>query len=159
MKTQVVKLNSKRARRENIPAWLLNQCVLSDTGKPLPVLASALAVLRAELPDAFAYDEMLCAPILMKELEDNAAFAPRPVTDVDVGIVQERLQHIGLQRLSKDVVHQAVDVRAHERRFHPVRDYLTGLQWDHAKRLEHLLPTYFGATDTVTRGISARCFW
>ena len=149
MKTQVVKLNSKRARRENIPAWLLNQCVLSDTGKPLPVLASALAVLRAELPDAFAYDEMLCAPILMKELEDSAAFAPRPVTDVDVGIVQERLQHIGLQRLSKDVVHQAVDVRAHERRFHPVRDYLTGLQWDHAKRLEHLLPTYFGATDTV----------
>jgi predicted P-loop ATPase len=151
MKTpHVVKLNSKRARRgESIPAWLLNQCVLSDTGKPLPVLASALAVLRAELPDAFAYDEMLCAPILMKELEENPDFAPRPVTDVDVGIVQERLQHIGLDRLSKDVVHQAVDVRAHECRFHPVRDYLTGLQWDHVDRLEHLLPTYFGATDTA----------
>jgi predicted P-loop ATPase len=130
------------------PVWL-HQCVLGDSGKPLAVLASALAVLRAELPDTFAYDEMLCAPMLMKTLEQEPGFVPRLVTDVDVSIVQERLQHLGLQRLSKDVVHQAVDVRAHERRIHPVRDYLISLQWDHAERLEHLLPTYFGATDTA----------
>jgi hypothetical protein len=108
-------------------AWLA-QCVFGETGKPLAVLANALAALRAVIRDAFAYDEMLCAPLLMQTLEDEQDFAPRPVTDVDVGIVQERLQHLGLKRLGKDVVHQAVDVRAHERSFHPVRDYLEGLQ-------------------------------
>ena len=67
------------------------------------------------------------------------------MTDVDAGIVQEQLQHLGLKRLSKDIVHQAVDVRAHERRFHPVRDYLNTLHWDRTARLEELFPNYFGA--------------
>ena len=82
---------------------------------------------------------------------------PRPVTDVDVGIVQERLQHLGLKRLSKDIVHQAVDVRAHERRFHPVQDYLNGLQWDGTARLANLFPNYFGAEARRTRKPSAPC--
>jgi hypothetical protein len=149
----VVMLKKIRAARNigassaDNPSWL-DQGVRSDTGKPLAVLASALAVLRAEMPDTFAYDEMACAPMLMKALEDDQGFAPRPVTDVDVGIVQERLQHLGLQRLSKDVVHQAIDVRAYERRFHPVCDYFSGLQWDRTERLEHLLPNYFGVENT-----------
>jgi predicted P-loop ATPase len=66
---------------------------------------------------------------------------------VDVGIVQERLQHLGLPRISKDVVHQAVDMRAAACQFHPVRDYLEGLKWDGAKRVDKLFPTYFGAED------------
>ena len=151
---RIVRLDSrtkhKRARSlfENSPAWL-EQCVLSETFKPLPVLASALVALRAEYPDTFAYDEMLRAPVLMKMLEKKAAFTPRPVTDVDVGIVQERLQQLGLQRLSKDVTHQAVDMRAHERSFHPVRDYLNALAWDGTMRLKDFLPVYFG-TETTT---------
>ena len=146
----------KRAKRKaaaakqaaDNPDWL-EHCVLSDTFKPLPVLANALAALRAEMADTFAFDEMMCAPLLMQALEDKRGFTPRPITDVDVGIVQEKLQHLGLKRLSKDVVHQAVDVRAHERRFHPVRDYLRGLQWDGTARLENLLPNYFGAEATA----------
>jgi predicted P-loop ATPase len=129
------------------PAWL-GQCVLGDTFRPLPVLASALVGLREEFSKTFAYDEMLCAPMLMKALEKIPHFAPRPVTDVDVGIVQERLQHLGLKRLSKDVAHQAIDLNACEHRFHPVRNYLTALQWDHTARLKRLLPTYFGTEST-----------
>ena len=34
------------------------------------------------------------------------------------------LQHAGLRNLGKDTTHQALDMRAHERAFHPVRDYL-----------------------------------
>jgi hypothetical protein len=51
---------------------------------------------------------------LMHSLAEEADFAPRPCTDVDVGIVQERLQRLGLKRISKDVAHQAVEIRAHE---------------------------------------------
>jgi predicted P-loop ATPase len=156
--TAVVNFNKARAARKakqprsakprfDGPAWL-DRCVLGDTFKPLPVLASTLVGLREEFCETFAYDEMLCAPMLMKALEKTPHFAPRPVTDVDVGIVQERLQNLGLKRLSKDVAHQAIDMHAHERRFHPVRNYLTGLQWDHTERLNHLLPTYLGAEAT-----------
>jgi predicted P-loop ATPase len=136
------------AELDSKDGWLA-QCVLGETGKPLAVLASALAALRAVMPDAFALDEMLRAPLLMQPLEDTPDFTPRPVTDVDVGVVQDRLQHLGLKRLSKDIVHQAVDVRAHERRFHPVKDYLSGLVWDDTKRLADLFPVYFGAEPTA----------
>jgi predicted P-loop ATPase len=146
----VEKTGHKRAKlQQNEPAWLAN-CVLGETGKPLAVLANALAALRSEMPDAFAYDEMLCAPLLMQALEHGLPdFTPRAITDVDVGIVQERLQHFGLKRLSKDVAHQAVDVRAHERQFHPVQDYLNGLQWDATARLANFFPCYFGAEATA----------
>jgi predicted P-loop ATPase len=127
--------------------WL-QDCIQGETGRPLPVLASALAALRAFMPDFFAFDEMLCAPMLMKPLEDLIGFTPRPVTDVDVGIVQERLQRLGLKRVSKDVVHQAIDVRAHEQRFHPVQAYLEALRWDRTARIGKWLPTYLGAAQS-----------
>jgi predicted P-loop ATPase len=135
------------AELQDLTPWLA-QCVLGETGKPLAVLANALAAMRAVMPGVFAYNEMLRVPLLMQPLEDRPEPLPRPVTDVDVGVVQERLQHLGLKRLSKDIVHQAVDVRAHERRFHPVKDYLGDLQWDGIARLADLFPNYFGAKVT-----------
>jgi predicted P-loop ATPase len=124
--------------------WQEN-CILGETGKLLAVLANALAAIQAAMPRSFTFDEMLCVPMLMHSLKDEPDFTPRPVTDVDVGLVQVRLQHLGLKRLSKDVVHQAVDIHAYENRFHPVRNYLDGLQWDGTARLSKLFPVYFGA--------------
>jgi hypothetical protein len=113
----------------NSSGWLA-ECIGGETGKPLPILANVLIGLRAEMVDAFAYDEMLRAPLLMRPLErTNGGFTPRPLTDVDIGVVQERLQHLGLKRVARDTVHQAVDMRAQECRFHPVYDYLEALEW------------------------------
>ena len=138
LNTKAIELDTKRHRLpKDGPDWL-HQCVLGETGKPLPVLANALAVVRTVMPGAFAFDEMHCGPLLMNSLEGETDFTPRPVTDVDVGIVQEQLQHLGLKRLSKDVMHQAIDVRAHECRFHPVRNYLNSLRWDCIERLSNL---------------------
>jgi hypothetical protein len=128
-------------------AWLQN-CILNNSGKPLPILANALIGLRAVMPDIFSYDEMLNAPLLMQPLGNADDFSPRPLTDIDVGIVQEHLQNLGLERIGKDTMHQAVDVRANERRFHPVRDYLGGLTWDGKPRLKNLFQVYFGAEAT-----------
>jgi predicted P-loop ATPase len=134
--------------REQSTSWLAD-CICSDTGKPLPILANVLIGLRAVMPDTFSHDEMMCAPMLMRPLEKGRKdFQPRPCTDVDVGIVQERLQYLGLKRVSKDVVHQAVDIRAYERRFHPVREYLNGLEWDGTSRICNLFPVYFGTEDS-----------
>jgi len=128
--------------REQSTAWQ-NKCIF-ENGKLLPILANANIAIEAVMPQTFAYDEMLRAPFLMMPLKPESKFKPRPVRDVDVGIVQETLQHLGLKRISKDTTHQAVDMRAHARPFHPVYDYLDGLSWDQKPRLSNFLPTYFG---------------
>ena len=130
---------------ENDPSAWLKNCILGDTGKPLPVLANALTALRSLMSDAFAYDEMARSELLMQALDSSSGFSRRPVTDVDVGIVQERLQRAGLKRLTKDVMHQAIEIRARECRFHPVQKWLRGLQWDGNPRLKNFFPLYFGA--------------
>jgi predicted P-loop ATPase len=128
--------------REQSTAWLA-RCIM-ENGRPLPVLANAMIAVEALMPQAFAYDEMLRAPMLMTSLKPEENFKPRIVRDVDVGIVQERLQHLGLKRISRETTHQAVDMRAHARLFHPVRIYLDSLAWDGVSRLPKFLPMYFG---------------
>ena len=118
----------------------------------------SVVALVAVLPDAFALDEMLRAPMLMQSLDDSALAAPRPVTDVDVSVLQQRLQHLGLRRIGREAVHQAVEVRARECRFHPVRDYLEALRWDATPRLQDFLPAYFGAERSAYTEAIGRMF-
>ena len=142
-------------------AWLAH-CQYDSKGNLRSNLANALVALREapELQDRFGYDEMLRAPLLVKPLQGSTANSePRPVCDEDVTAVQEWLQLAGLTSVSKDTVHQAVDLCARERAFHPVRDYLSGLQWDGKERLSRWLHVYLGAEDTqYTRGIGPRFF-
>jgi predicted P-loop ATPase len=160
----IIRLAQLQARD---PAWFID-CVKGENGRPIAVLASAIVAIQAEWPDHFAFDEMLQAPMLMHPLgDDEAGFAPRPVRDVDVGIIQAHLQQLGLKHLAKDTAHQALDVRADAHCFHPVRDYLTGLVWDGTPRADALFTRYFGAenSDYVTAvgrmfllGLVARVF-
>jgi hypothetical protein len=143
---------------QNKLAWL-RKAQKDLRGEPRPNLFNAALALRADpkLRDILAYDEMLRAPILAAPLvgrERGGTFAPRPVRDTDVSTVQEYLQFNGLEKLGKDTTHQAVDLRAQECAFHPVRNYLNGLHWDGRQRLANWLSTYLGADDTdYHRGI------
>jgi putative DNA primase/helicase len=51
------------------------------------------------------------------------------------------LQKIGIHADSK-VVFEAIATVAEETRFHPVRDYLDGIEWDGTSRLDDWLITY-----------------
>jgi predicted P-loop ATPase len=114
--------------------------------KPLSNLKNAALALRrdAAFQGLFAYDEMSRVTMLMRAI-GQGAFVPRPVTDADVGKVQEALQKMALDRLSRETAHHAVDLVAREHRFHPVRDYLNGLVWDGKPRLDSWLTDYLGA--------------
>jgi predicted P-loop ATPase len=71
-----------------------------------------------------------------------------------VSQLQEWLQKHGLRKIGRDTVHQAVDYRAQERSFHPVRNYLRGLKWDGHERVPNWLNCYLRAEDTdYHRGI------
>ena len=69
----VIALDKDGSKKRKGRSWL-DRCVLGETGKPLAVLANALAALRSEMPDTFGYDEMLCAPLLMRPLENEPCF-------------------------------------------------------------------------------------
>jgi predicted P-loop ATPase len=137
--SDIARLISGGSKCQDEPAWL-EDCLKTDTNKPLPVLANVLRGLRAEMPDTFAYDEMLCAPTFTA--------TGRPVTDVDVTSVQESFQLAGLKRVGATTVYDAIAQHSHERRFHPVRDYLNSLAWDKTERISKLFAHYFGAQDT-----------
>jgi predicted P-loop ATPase len=68
------------------------------------------------------------------------------------------LQYVGLKRLAKEVAHQAVAVLAHRKCFHPVKQYLNGLEWDGEPRIEQLFTRYFGAETTPYTEAIGRMF-
>jgi predicted P-loop ATPase len=108
-----------------------------------------------ELKGAFGYDEMQRTEVLLRPLfGDEVHFKPRPLTDTDVTAVQVHLQWYGFPRLGKDTTHQAIDKYARENSFHPIRDYLNGLEWDRIERLPEWLHAYLGADkNEYTTGI------
>ena len=57
-----------------------------------------------------------------------------------------------------DMTHQAVDLRARERAFHPVRDYLAGVPWDGTPRLDRWLSYYLDAEPSVYVAAIGRMF-
>lgn len=146
----------KRSGARAAPAWLAG-LIPDDHGRPMPILANVLAALRAapEIAEAFGFDEMQRTSVQLRELplapggERIAGPLPRPVRDVDVSQLQEWMQHCGLPKIGREQVHQAVDQRAGERVFHPLRDYLDALTWDRRPRLGKWLTTYLGSTDST----------
>jgi hypothetical protein len=133
----------------------------------VPNLASAMTLLRHDsaVADLLAYDEMLDVTMLMGPVpaRDSShgapnAFEPRPITDTDVSAIQEWLQLKGLKKIGRDTTHQAVDLRARERAFHPVRDFLGGLVRDGKPRLGTWLADYFGAERSAYTAEIGRMF-
>ena len=136
-----------RAKEEAAEGWR-GKCIMDHKGAIPAVLANALCALRDDpaLSHCFAWDEMALMPMLVRPLPGrNVAGLPRPVTDDDVAQVQEYLQRAGITRLSREVAHQAVDLRAVEHAYHPVRDYLDSLTWDGQSRIGSWLTDHLGA--------------
>ncbi|WP_202396918.1 VapE domain-containing protein [Teichococcus coralli] len=151
------KLGAATEEPQDAPAWL-EHCQTDREGEPRSNLANTMLALRSDpqLKELLAYDQMLRAEILAKPVPSSLCPAEdaRPIQDADVSAIQEFLQRQGLERVSKDTVHQAVALRARERGFHPVQEYLNGLRWDGTERLATWLHTYLGAEKTdYTAGI------
>jgi predicted P-loop ATPase len=143
-----------KPRSADKPDWLgAAQC--DSRAEPRNNVFNALLALRNDtrLVDLFAYDEMLRAPILTRLVpgQDDEWVAPRPVRDDDVTALQELLQRDGFEKVGKDIAHQAADLRARERSFHPVRNYLAPLEalWDQTPRLKSWLSVYLGAEENA----------
>jgi predicted P-loop ATPase len=140
--------------------WL-GQCSRTPQGEIRSNLENALIALRSDprIEDIARYDEMLRLVILMRpvpraQINADKEFLPQPIQDHHYTQIQEHLQREGLKALARDTVRQAVDARAREICFHPVKQYLDPLAWDGTPRLKTWLCTYLGAEATpYTTGI------
>ena len=126
------------------PSWL-GRVRRDDRGRVIPDLANVLIALRNEerLLGACGFDEMLQHSIVQREWPrapdaDPVQPPPHETNDDDITRIQEWLQFMGMPRVGREIVGQAIEAFARERQFHPVRDWLDGLVWDGASRLEPL---------------------
>jgi predicted P-loop ATPase len=135
-----------KANDSSKPDWLSKS--IKSKGSPLSILANVTSALRSDpsLVNAFAYDEMQRTTMLLQK--EGRPIEPRPVEDADVFRLQEFLQRAGLKNLGAETVHNAVEVRGRECKFHPVRDYLEALKWDGTPRVENWLVRYLGTPET-----------
>jgi predicted P-loop ATPase len=147
---------SFRSRHQPDPEWF-SSAVRDDAGNIVPNVANALLALSNDPSislcfsfDAMAHDVMLVSRIPTDGVTNNEAHASRVLTDIDATHVQAHLQRNGLPRIGKETIFQAIDARARQCAFHPVRDHLERAvaAWDHASRIETWLCDYLGADDT-----------
>jgi predicted P-loop ATPase len=100
----------------------------------------------------FAHDDMARQTVTRRVIGGQTN--PRPaglLHDNHISAVQRALQRLGLRHVGREVTVQAIEFVAHQARFHPLRDWLDGLAWDEAPRLDNLLASYFGADDREDR--------
>jgi predicted P-loop ATPase len=125
---------------------------LDQRGHPIPHLANAILALREapQIRDCFVFDELLQSTMVVMPIPGSCDSAvPRRIRDTDATAVQEWLQKEGLVRIARQTVYDAIELRALERRRHPVREYIDGLAWDGQSRVSTWLPRYLGAEDSV----------
>lgn len=140
------------------PKWQ-HECMTDAKCQIIANLANAVIAIRGTpmLADAIAFDEMQRVPMLRSSIGDGSVI-PRAVTDSDVTKVQNWMQHAGIKRIGREAVQGAMDLFAHERSFHPVRDYLESIKWDGIPRIGSWLATYLGADATPYANEVGRLF-
>lgn len=98
----------------------------------------------------------LGSAIRYNELSGMVEWKSRPIRDADYIDMQIMVEQAGFQPNKTDIP-AAVARLAFDHAYHPVRDYIDGLEWDGVNRLDRFLPILFGAEDTpYVRAVGAR---
>ena len=72
---------------------------------------------------------------------------PGSITDVDLFQIQRYIENT-YEVTSEKNVNKAINIVSSEQRYHPIKQYLEGLQWDGTPRIGSLLPKFLGADES-----------
>ena len=135
--------------------------ITSDKGAVKPILANAITALELspEWQEVLGFNEFIGATVALRPppwMGTSPEWQPTAWVDRDDLLIAEWLQHQQVC-VGAELAAQAVQVVAGRNSFHPVRDYLDGLDWDGTPRLDNWLVTYLGAvTNPYVRAVGRR---
>ena len=131
--------------------WM-SRMILTDGGEPRILMENASTVfeMAPEFRDVLWFDEFAQRPMMRRPGpwdRLNGSFTERPWTDADDAEATRWLQRAGIP-IPSIITHEAALATAHKNAYHPVREYLEGLEWDREPRLNFWGCDYLGAEDT-----------
>ncbi len=115
-------------------------------GRPKNTFQNVQIILEGETsPEIFRLDEFAHSEICTVDTPWGSK-AGQEMVDIDTLRIMDWIGKRHRFEPSKDKIDDAISCISDRNRFHPVRDYLSGLKWDGVPRIDTWLETYLGAT-------------
>jgi predicted P-loop ATPase len=149
-------LGAHRDSRANVE-WRSGLVRNDRTGQPRALLLNCLSALRQapECNGMLAFDEFASSIVFRRDAPWGARKGTR-WADNDDRLLTELLQSESIN-VGVEVASQAAQTIAREHTFHPLRDWLSSLQWDRTARIGAWLRDYLGAKDSdYSRAVGER---
>jgi predicted P-loop ATPase len=133
-------------------AWGLQ---VNDKGIPYLNLHNAALILEADprYKNSVYFDDFL-----QRVMRRNSPEREWGDSD-DLELMRHMQRDLGLPRMGREAVSQAVVDVAYRRRRNCVREWLDTLVWDNESRIEHFFSDYMGAVDSDYCKHASRNFW
>lgn len=146
-----------KAKSAEDAGWTWKDALIRNgSGAVRPVLSNALMALEgaAEWRGVLAFDEFA---LTVHALKPTPWGFSGPWTDQQDRLFCDWAQREAGVFIDVMTAGQAIQTEAMEHAFHPVREYLNGLEWDGRERIDAWLMGYCGADGTpYTRAVGAR---
>lgn len=119
-------------------------------GKYLSSAGNINEILRSDpaLKGMFRYNQFDAKNYITKKAPWRPIKKEETIRNVDLSGLRNYLECV-YEITGSTKIDDALALELERNAFHPVRNYLTGLKWDGVKRLEKLLPSYFGVADNA----------
>ena len=135
--------------------WVSKLHIHPKTGQTLNDVHN-LRLLRKHDPvlSGLAYNKMNLATVTLRDFPWRKVTPGKDdqLTNADRVEISDHIHDTyNLRQTSKDRVNDVIDVVAQDHAFHPVEEYLEGLQWDGVSRIETWLP---GEVNTYKRSVA-----
>lgn len=138
-----------------LPEWVLEFHLHPKTGKPLDDVHNWDLLMRHDpVLRALARNEMDLTTVTRRPFPWRAVEAGKDdaLTNADRAQISAHLQRAyNMPRPAQEQLNGVIDMVAQDHSFHPVVEYLEGLEWDGVSRIETYLP---GAADAYTRRVA-----
>lgn len=138
-----------------LPEWVLEFHLHPKTGKPLDDVHNWDLLMRHDpVLRGLARNNMDLTTVTRRQFPWRTVEAGKDdaLTNADRAQISAHLQRAyNMPRPAQEQLNGVIDMVAQDNSFHPVVEYLEGLEWDGVSRIENYLP---GAADDYTRRVA-----